>query len=173
MDKDEIRQAVELLTDSDNYAELKRELNRLIADKEIPKRFAGRFTPLNEMIAVHNQDEELFHRLIALVEKSRKKDPETSRTDYQKHHMKQRRARLITAVLIEELRRGKKMTPTEKEKFRDTAQARWMARRDTFLETKGNITWTQKNEFVSAFWRIIDEELEIDLIKVKQARAGR
>lgn len=173
MDKEEIREAAELLIQSDNYGELKHELMRLIADTGIPKRFAGKYAPLNALIALHKSREEYYHNMIRFVESSRKKDPETNRTDYQKNHMRQRRARLITAVLIEELRRGRKMTPTEKDAFRSGAQARWMARRDTFLASKGTVSWAKKNDLVAEFWQCIDEELEVELVKVKQEKTGR
>lgn len=171
MDKEEIKVAVDLLVDTNNYAALKKALRELIETKEsLPRRFAGELAPLNALIGLSNISEEAFENVLALVETKRKVTPETGKVDYQRDYMRQRRARLATALKIEEMERGKSLSPEARKKFKDNQQVVWQKARDAYIASHGELDWKERNLVTSDFWEKIDAQLEQHLVDARTKR---
>jgi hypothetical protein len=169
--KAELKDAVDLLAEAGNYAALRRELMELIATKEtMPRMFAGWLEPLNALIRLEAQSDEAFDGVLELVEGRRKTAPETSKVDYQRDYMRQRRARLNTAVQLEELERGSRLSPAARTTFKRVTMKRWMKARDAFIASRGELDWKQRNEVTGEFWEQLDTQLEHNLIDAKLAQ---
>ena len=168
MNKELIRSAVELLVESNRYSALKKELRELITAREtMPRRFAAELSVLNELIDLEKTSPEAFANVINLVETRRRVIPSSSNADYQRDYMRQSRARRALALKLEEIDRGKPLTPVARKSFKDAVNKKWMAARDAYIASQGELTWKERNDVTSDFWRTIDNQLEERLIMTK------
>lgn len=168
MDRDEIRAAVEMLVTTDRYAVLKKELRELIATREeLPRRFAADLAPLNALIALEKNNPEAFENVLNLIEAKRSVEPSTGKTDYQRDYMRQRRARLNTALKIEETERGKSLSPAARAQFKEAQLKQWMGARDAYIHAKGDLDWKARNDATAEFWKTIDAQLELRLVEAR------
>lgn len=168
MDKEEVREAVELLVGAHNYTVLKKELRDIIATKGVlPRRFAGDLVPLNALVTLEGISKQAFENVADLVEERRKAEPATAKVDYMRSYMLQQRTRLRTALCIEELERGKRLSPAARGAFKKARQAQWMKARDAHIAAQGWLTWQERNTAAGVFWRRIDTQLEQRLVDAK------
>ena len=171
MDKEEVKEAVDLLVNSGNYAILKKELREIIAMKEVlPRRFSGELTPLNSLVQLEAISKQAFENVLELVETRRKVVPGTAKVDYMRDYMRQQRARMITALTIEELDRGKRLSPTARKAFKAAQRGKWMKARDAYITAQGVLEWAERNAAAADFWRQIDNQLEQRLVDAKLKR---
>lgn len=77
------------------------------------------------------------------------------------------RRRHKTILTIEELRQGRRLTPTERLKFKEETQDRWNKRREAYLANRPVGTTLQQANI--EFSQILDQELEERLAKAKAA----
>jgi len=171
LNTDDIKEAVVLLVQAENYAALKKALQDIISTREtLPRRFSGALSPLNELIVLEKKSEAAYANVIELVESKRRASPAVGKVDYQRDYMRQRRARLATALKIEELERGIRLSPTARENFTKAQMDKWMKARDAFISAKGDLGWKERNDAAAEFWSQIDQQLERRLADAQVAR---
>lgn len=164
MNKDEIKAAVDLLVATDRYAELMKEMRDMIKRQEtMPRLFSQHLTPLNELIKLHGRSEEAYSNVVLLIETRRVTSGGKAKPDYMRDYMRQRRARENTAVMIEEMERGARMSPEARATFKKTQMAKWMAARDAYVASHGELTWEERNVVTGDFWEKMDTQLENQL----------
>ena len=162
MDRERVREAIELLIKTDNFAVVRAKLIELVTSKSpIKLRFSGEFSPLNALIDLYSNSEASFAAAMNLVAAKREAVPATARTDYQRDYMRQQRARLGLAVKIENRERGIKLTGEAREAFKKQMLAKWMKARDAYIRDRGELTWKERNLAAAEFWRQIDSQLEL------------
>lgn len=168
MDKERIADGLTLLANTKEFAKRVKQLHDIIADwEDTPLLFGGALEPLNALIDVGLAKPEALGKLIELAEKKRRSVPETKRIDYQRELMREKRERLYRAVELEELVRGSPLKGAARQRYMTEKQARWMDERAAFIESKGVLSWKERNEAAGQFWRQVDEQLARDLDEAK------
>lgn len=169
----ELRDAVNLLIHAHDSTQRIKELEEIIEKwEERPMVYAGHLEPLNRLIDVGRQDMDAFHRLVRLVRDQRQLIPALRRMDYQRELMRERRARLAKAVQLRELRYGE-MTAREKERYRKEIQQRWSEAREKFIQSKGRLSWHERNEASNEFWRRIDKNLDESIKAINDQKLAK
>lgn len=164
MDRQALKEAVQLLIESSEYHVLRKEIVEMIA--QWPRRqlmFGGDYIALNSLIDLGLQSRESLDNLFQLVERKRKLVPNSKKVDYQRDYMRQRRQRQLKAVKLEEIVRGKPMTTQEKNAYMAAVWAEWMTRRNDYLKGFPDADWKRRNELTGQFWESIDKALEKEL----------
>lgn len=169
LDRESLREAIGLLIESTEYATLKKAILANIKSK-FPVRFVGELANLNILLDLAAASNASLANVFSIVERKRRTAPDTGKVEYQRSYMRQRRARLQTALEIEQLKTGKKLGSIARSAFNAATMAKWMAARDGYLATLGEMTWKQKNAAVSEFWERIDQQLENERIHVLMER---
>lgn len=164
MDKTAVKSAVESLIETKRYVEQKKYILETIANW--PKRqirFAGDDEPLNVLVDLGLESQEALTNVLALVERKRRETPTSKKMDYQRDYMRQRRQRIVKAIKLEEIVRGKKLDETARAAYSATVMAQWTKQREEAIAKKPNATWKERNEIAAQFWQKVDEQLDHDL----------
>lgn len=164
MDKTAVKSAIEALIDTKRYVEQKKYVLETIANW--PKRqirFQGEDEPLNILVDLGIQSPEALTNVFGLVERKRRDAPSSKKMDYQRDYMRQRRQRIMKAVRLEEIVRGKKMDEKQRTAYSATILAQWTKQREAVIEGKPEADWKQRNVLVGEFWKRIDAQLDKDL----------
>lgn len=163
-------EAVNLLIEAPNYAALVREITRIIETWDThPMAYGGKLACLNALIDVGLHSRDAFERLVTLVEDKRKLLPQVRRVDYQRTLMQERRARMSKAVELHEARHGVLRGAARMAEMQ-AIQQRWADARHTFLQSKGEMSWDQRNEAIKEFWATIDRNLDKNLADARKER---
>lgn len=96
---------------------------------------------------------EKFDQVVAYCVSKREK-PAPDRNEYQKHLMRERRARMAKMLATLEQKHGSPFTKEERQRMELMVSAHWMSRRNAYLQEHGT-----SNANVARFWAIIDKEL--------------
>lgn len=164
-------EAVNLLIAAPNYARLINEITRILDEWAChPMTYAGHLSPLNAVIDLGTTNRASFERLIKLIEAKRKLVPETSRVDYQREYMAEKRARLSKALTLQELQKGKFTSAAARKQYSKDVQERWRTAREKFIADKGEISWADRNEAANEFWRGIDTHLDEAIAQERRRR---
>lgn len=164
MDKAAVKTAVEYLIDTKRYVEQKKYVLETIHNW--PKRqivFAGEDAPMNALVSLGLDSDEALVNVFALIERKRKTVPNSKKMDYQRDYMRQRRQRIVKAIRLEEIVRGKKMGDNERTAYSATLLADWTKRREAAIAKHPEASWKERNEIAAAFWESLDKQLDHDL----------
>lgn len=168
MDKARIAAGLTLLVTSKEFTKRVKQIRAIAAEwQDTPLLFGASLEPLNALIDVAVVKPEAFDKLIQLAAAKRKQEPSVKRVDYQRELMREKRERLYKALKLEELMRGRPLDTMARQKYMRETQAMWMAERNAFIKSKGNLNWKQRNEAANEFWRQLDEKLEHDLAEAQ------
>ena len=164
MDKQMVVDAINYLIKSDNYVRLSKLILEIIDNWEHqPMVFADRLTILNSLINIGLDNRAALDRLLTLAEEKRRVVPKLKRADYQRNLMRERRIRLQKVIALEEAKRGRPLTPAERERYTTQATAMWTKEKDKFLKAKGELSWFERNDAIEEFWKMIDFKLDTNL----------
>ncbi len=160
----QVVEAVNYLVASKSFASLVRELHSIVAQwKHRPMVYAGERAILNALIDVGVTNPEAFDRLLDLAASKRANLPITKRVEYQRNLMQERRQRLALVVELHERTVGSRLSPAERRKFVTAQQERWRREREAYLSGKGALDWKARNACIEAFWKKIDETLQLEV----------
>jgi hypothetical protein len=166
MDKSAIKVAVEALIKTKRYIEQKKYvLDTVESWSKRQIRFVGDDEPLNAMVDLGLESREALANVFALIERKRRAIPTAKKMDYQRDYMRQRRHRLMSAIKIEQIITGKKMTAEEKAAFSAALLADWTKQREAELAKYPEADWKERNVIVGHFWEAIDNRLNAELAK--------
>lgn len=164
MDKQMVVDAINYLIKSDNYVRLSKLIIEIIDNWEFqPMVFADRLTILNSLINIGLDNRAALDRLLTLAEEKRRVVPKLKRADYQRNLMRERRIRLHKVIALEQSKRGRPLTPAEKERRTTQAAATWSKEKDKFIKAKGKLSWFERNEAIEEFWKMVDFKLDTNL----------
>lgn len=168
MDKQRIAAGLTLLVTGKDFHRRIRQIREIASDwQKTPLLFGSTLEPLNALIDVAVVKPEAFERLVELAAAKRRGVPVTKRIDYQRDLMRQKRERLYKALKLEELVRGAPINGDARKKYMHGVQVKWMAQRNAFVKSKGNLSWKARNAAANEFWQQLDAQLERDLVEAQ------
>lgn len=169
MDKQDIADAVNFLIAEDSYGKRLKQIEDIIENwDDSPRVFAGKLSALNALVDIGLDDRANLSELLALVESRRKLVPLMKKVDYQRHLMREKRDRLMKAVKLEELVRGKALATKERDAYKLNVSKRWVKEKDKFIKEKGQLSWKERNEATRQFWAGVDAQLDRDLAEAEK-----
>lgn len=167
--KQRVVEAVNYLIRAPQYAKLINEITSIIETWDThPMTYGGKLSHLNALIDVGLADRIAFEKLVRLIETKRKLVPEIKRVDYQRGFMAEKRARLDKAIELHELTKGKFATGKARKAHAADVQRRWMAARDEFVTSKGELGWAERNAARAVFWAGVDLKLDEALAQARR-----
>lgn len=173
MDKAALKTAVEYLIGCTKYIEARRSINEAVdLWAKRPMTFAGDLAVLNPLIDLGVASPEALANVFALVERKRRTAPSARKVDYQRDYMRQRRVRINKAVRLEEIVRGKRMTPEERKAYGIATLANWIKQRQEWLGQHSDASWKERNELAGQFWKKVDDQLDHDLSEAEKVLAA-
>ena len=151
--------AVNFLVAAPNHNALIHELTRVVERwDERPAVYGGQLSCLNAMIDVGLSSRHAFEKLVELIDRTRRAVPRARRGDYQRDLMRERRARMATAMALHEARYGP-LTPAARAAEAHGITERWNAAKRRFLAERGEMSWAESNAATREFWRKLDARL--------------
>jgi hypothetical protein len=171
VDKKVLVEAINYMILAPNYVALSREITRIIENWDShPMAYSGELKHLNALIDIGLESRDAFEKIIGLIEERRKLVPEIKRVDYQRNLMRERRARLNKAAMLQELQTGRTLTAEQKKDLAKTIQARWMKARERYIEEAGAATWAERNAATNRFWEEVDAKLDLNIHTEQEKR---
>lgn len=172
MDKQQIADAVNLLIAEDHYTKRLKQITEIVEDwDDSPRVFAAKLSPLNALVDIGLDDMANLQELFTLVESRRKLVPLMKKVDYQRNLMREKRERLARVLKLEEMVRGKPLTPAEKDRYKMDTNARWSKDKAAYIASKGELSWKARNEATREYWAKIDAQLTKDLAEAERVLA--
>ena len=169
VDKHVLVEAVNCLITSDNYTKMINEITEIIEHWDThPMAYEGQLKPLNALIDVGLESRDAFENLVKLIESKRQLIPPLRRADYQRDLMRERRARFAKALALHAATQGPIKTPAERAKIEGEIRQRWAKARKEFIESRGKLTWKQRNAVANEFWEMIDRQLDDSLRELRR-----
>ena len=169
MDKAAVKAAVECLIETSRYVEQKKYVLETISNwPRRQVRFAGDDEPLNALVDLGLDSSEALTNVFALIERKRRSVPTSKKMDYQRDYMRQRRQRIMKAIRLEEIVRGKKLDDKARAAYTATIMAEWTKRREEAIKQNPNASWAERNVISGKFWESVDNQLDRDLEEAKK-----
>lgn len=169
MDKEAVKAAVEYLIETKRYVEQKKYVLETIHNW--PKRqirFNGEDAPMNVLVDLGLDSAEALTNVFALIERKRRTVPTAKKMDYQRDYMRQRRHRIMKAIKLEEIVRGKRMTDAERTTYSASVLAGWTKRREEAIAKHPEASWKERNQIAGEFWESVDKQLDNDLVEAQK-----